>query len=76
MVSRRVPKVRTACPTAAPAPPAPSSTTRSAATPARPRAKLSANPDQSVLWPTARPSRNTTVLTACSAAASGESSSR
>ena len=38
----------------------------------QPRAKLASNPGQSVLWPTARSPSKTTVLTAPSAAASGD----
>ena len=75
MVSVPTPSVSAACATAAPAPPAPSCTARSSGTSGRKRRKLSANPHQSVLCPTLLPSRSTTVFTAPSARASGESSS-
>ena len=64
-----------AYPTAAPAPPAPTSTTSSVRASDMSRLKLSAKPHQSVLWPMRLPSRNNTVFTECSARASGASSS-
>src|SRR5439155_940678 len=51
-------------------------TTDPVAAPGRPRKKLCSNPNTSVLWPTARPPSNTIVLTAPTAAASGDRSSR
>ncbi|MNE45994.1 hypothetical protein D3C80_1403120 [compost metagenome] len=75
MVSCCTPSCSRAWATAAPAPPAPICTTRSRATPGRPRRKPSAKPRQSVLWPTRLPSSNTTVFTAPMPRASGDSSS-
>ena len=75
-VSRPAPRVSSAWPTAAPAPPAPSCTMRRTGASGRPRVKDSAKPVQSVLWPMARSPSKTTVFTAPSAGASSDSSSR
>ena len=68
------PSVSCGMATAAPAPPAPNCTTRRSGTSGSPRRKLSAKPNQSVLWPMRLPSRSSTVFTAPSARASGDSS--
>ena len=64
-----------ACAMAEPAPPAPSSTTRDRSASGSARSKPQRQPEPSVLWPTSRPSRCTTVLTAPIAAASSLSAS-
>ena len=70
------PRSQSARATALPAPPAPRRRTRSSAAPRIAERKLSAKPQQSVLWPMDLPPSNTTVFTAPIAAASGDSSSR
>ena len=75
MRSSFVPSASIAWATAEPAPPAPTSATRSSDAPGKPRLRPAAKPDASVLWPVVRPSRNTTVLTAFIARASSERAS-